>query len=87
MSSNFFDFCFFDILPVETGSYGASFIALMITACKTREKKKKNSERFFNEYYGIPDDAGEGMRLCSNDDLPGKFSIATYGTVLAGGTQ
>ena len=51
------------------------------------EKKKKNSERFFNEYYGIPDDAGEGMHLCSNDDLPGKFSIATYGTVLAGGTQ
>ena len=54
-----------------------------LTACKTRE----NSERFFNEYYGIPDDAGEGMHLCSNDDLPGKFSIATYGTVLAGGTQ
>ena len=57
-----------------------------MTACKTREKKK-NSERFFKEYYGIPDDAGEGMHLCSNDDLPGKFSIATYGTVLAGGTQ
>ncbi|CAH0371854.1 unnamed protein product, partial [Pelagomonas calceolata] len=26
VSSNFFDFCFFDILPVETGSYGASFV-------------------------------------------------------------
>ena len=26
VSSNFFDFCFFDILPVGTGSYGASFV-------------------------------------------------------------
>ena len=23
--------------------------------------EKKKHERFFNEYYGIPDDAGEGM--------------------------
>ena len=45
VSSNFFDFCFFDILPVETGSSGASFMALYYSLQIPGENKKNRGKK------------------------------------------